>query len=198
MSVLTGIPVKSFTVAKRRLAPVLDAATRSRLGRAIALRTAGCARAAGADVRVVAGDDAVDRWAVAHGFQVLREPPGGGLDAAAGVVAAATTGEWAILHADLPLLAMSELRRVLAVDGFAIAPAHDGGTSLIKGRGSFPFAYGPASFHRHLAARPDSTVFTSPGLALDLDTPEDLDTARRQPGGDWLETVLRPRHPVAT
>ena len=55
--ILAAIPIKPFGVAKARLAPVLGQAERSRLGRAIAARTAGLAAAAGAEVVVVTADE---------------------------------------------------------------------------------------------------------------------------------------------
>jgi 2-phospho-L-lactate guanylyltransferase len=193
VSILIGVPVKPFTVAKRRLSGVLDAATRRKLGQAIALRTARQAMAVGADVRIVTGDAGVARWAQGHGLGTLAEEPTGGLDGAARRVVAAADGRgWVVLHADLPLLQPTDLARVIDIEGDVIVPAHDGGTNLIKGRRPFPFAYGPASFHRHLAQRPSSRVLTTPGLALDLDTPADLATAVRLPDGAWLGAILDP------
>lgn len=198
MTLLVGIPVKPFTVAKARLSPVLDAPTRRRLGMAIAARTARCAAETGADVRIVTGDDGVAAWAERLGFGVLDEPPGGGLDGAAGAVAAARPDAWAVLHADLPLLSVREFEMALANAGPVIAPAHDGGTSLVKASGSFRFAYGPGSFQRHLAALPSATVVVAPGFALDLDTARDLDVARRVEAGRWLEDLLADEMAVTT
>ena len=179
MRLLVGIPVKPFTVAKARLAPVLDAATRSRLGRSVAARTAATAAATGADVCIVTGDPGVAEWARSLGYDTLSEPPGGGLDGAAGRVARAARGDWAVLHADLPLVTIAELTRALSTDGPVVAPTHDGGTSLVKGAGPFRFSYGPGSFRRHLASLAGATVVSTPGLALDLDTARDLAVVRR-------------------
>jgi 2-phospho-L-lactate guanylyltransferase len=193
VSILIGVPVKPFTVAKRRLSSVLDAAMRRKLGQAIALRTARLAMAVGGDVRIVTGDAHVARWAEGYGLGTLAEEPDGGLDGAARQVVAAADGrEWMVLHADVPLLNPADLAGVIGVGGDVIVPAHDGGTNLIKGRGSFRFAYGPASFHTHLAQRPSARVLTTPGLALDLDTPADLATAVRLPDGAWLGEILDP------
>lgn len=179
MSLLIGIPVKPFTIAKKRLSSVLDAESRGRLGKAIAAHTVEVAAVTGADIVVVTGDDAVRAWATAHGFSLLDEPPGGGLDGAAAAVAAATHDEWLVLHADLPLLTAPTIATLVGLDGPAIAPSRDGGTNAIKGYGDFRFAYGPGSFHRHLRAMPEATVVTTPELAIDLDTPRDLAVARR-------------------
>ncbi len=198
MSLLVGIPVKPFTVAKARLGAVLDSGSRRRLGKAIAARTARCAAETGADVRIVTGDDGVAAWADRLGFQVLEEPAGGGLDGAAGAVAAAAADAWAVVHADLPLLSSRELTMALATPGPALAPAHDGGTNLIKSSGPFGFSYGPGSFRRHRAALPSAMVVVSPGLALDLDTARDLEVARRLDAGRWLAALLDDEAAMAT
>ena len=186
MSLLIAIPVKPFGVAKSRLQPALDAAQRSRLGKTIATRTAMQARATGARVAVVTGDDGVAGWARGHGVEVVRESSeyGAGLNgAAAAAVAAAGSGksDWLILHADLPLVSQADVEAAISrhrPGRFVLAPSYDGGTALIMGTGAFPFSYGPGSFHRHLrAANGSADVVIRSGLALDLDTPRDLEAA---------------------
>lgn len=187
VSLLIAIPVKPFGVAKARLQPLLDAAQRSRLGKAVAAHTVGEALATGARVAVVTGDSGVERWAKRLGAIVVREAPehGTGLDGAANaaVAAAGAAGrDWLILHADLPLLSAADLRGAMARSGsarFLLAPSYNGGTTLIMGSGPFPFSYGVGSFHRHLrAAGGDAEIIVRTGLALDLDTPRDLAMAR--------------------
>ncbi len=187
---VVGIPIKPFGVAKRRLAPALDAAQRSMTGRAIARHTAEIVDASGAKPAVVTADAAVATWARRLGLAVLDETAGPGLNGAARSVVAAAPAGWAVLHADLPTITAEDLATAWSADGFVIAPSRDGGTSLIAGVGPFPFAYGPDSFHRHLAAAPAATVLTRPGLALDLDTPADLDLALTLPAGGWLRRLL--------
>lgn len=186
VSLLIAIPVKPFGVAKKRLKPALDRSGRSRLGKTIAAHTALEAQATGARVAVVTGDEGVADWASGRGFEVVREAPeyGSGLNgAAASAVAAADRdgSDWLILHADLPLISRDDIR--VAIERhrpgrYVIAPSYDGGTGLIMGSGEFPFAYGPGSFHRHLqAANGTAEVVIRSGLALDLDTPRDLEAA---------------------
>jgi 2-phospho-L-lactate guanylyltransferase len=192
--VLAALPVKPFGVAKARLGPALDAATRSRLGRAIAARTGRTAREAGAVVAVVTADAGVRRWARRAGFDVVAEPPGpgSGLDRAAHAAAAEADRRelrWCIIHADLPLVTPADLAAVFAAGrgGPVLVPSHDGGTNLVAASGAtFPFAYGPASFRRHLAAAPAAHVVTNPRLALDLDTPRDLARALALTTDGWL------------
>ncbi len=196
--VLAVIPVKPFGVAKARLSGMLDAAARSRLGKAMAQRTAEIAGQAGAEPVIVTGDAAVTAWARGLGLGVLAEQ-GDGLDGAATTgVGVATRGgrRWLVVHADLPLVRSTDLVAAIEAtpaDGCMLAPAIDGGTNVIGGSRTFPFRYGPGSFHRHLrsaAARGPVAVVARPGLALDLDRPTDLTAAARLPAGSWLAPFL--------
>lgn len=187
---LIAIPVKPFGVAKRRLAPVLDAGRRSRLGREVAARTIAAAQATGVPVAVVTADAGVMAWAGNQGANVVVDP-GRDLNVAAqAAVRAAGSRPWMILHADLPLVEPADLLAViteLKTAGSVIAPSYDGGTSVLAGSGPFPFRYGPASFRRHIACAPHRLkVLVRVGLAIDLDAPSDLAAARQHPRGAWL------------
>jgi len=190
--------VKPFGVAKARLAPVLDTTTRSRIGVAIAARTAALVADAAGDVVIVTGDPGVARWAEALGHDIVdeRTAEGHGLDRAARAVAAYATRlgrPWAIVHADLPLVSLADLTAVFeaGLHHGAVAPSYDGGTNVLAHRGDdIQFAYGPGSFHRHVSAAPGAAVVVRPGLALDLDTPEDLAHITRLPQGAWLADLL--------
>ncbi len=198
-AILAAIPIKPFGVAKRRLADRLDAAARSRLGRSIAARTAAAATDAGALVAVVTGDTGVAAWARSLGYLTLDErlSHGEGLDGAAeSVVLEATRRRrrWAVIHADLPLITPASLRPIfrLAKTDTVLVPSYNGGTNVIAGNGAgFHFSYGQASFHRHLAANPQSRVQIHPHLALDLDTKADLNRALDSPAGSWLRALIR-------
>ncbi len=183
--------MKRFYVAKQRLAPVLSARERSRLGRDLAARTLLAVQEAGAEPVVLAADHQVAHWATARGVSVLIDRRGGLDDAAAGLVAEAraTHRPWLVVHADLPLVTPADVRQALTVleaGRSPIAPADDGGTSLVGGTGEMRFAYGPASFHRHLARLTEGQVLISLGLSLDLDDSADLMAARSHHRGSWL------------
>jgi 2-phospho-L-lactate guanylyltransferase len=173
------VPIRSFD-GLTRLAAALDARERNALMRRLAERTTTAAGDAGAAVTVVTGDGAVRIWAEGRGFAVIDEPEPPGLDAAASAGIDGVHGAWMIIHADLPAITAVDLGRVMRVldDGRRVlAPSHDGGTSLIGGSGiTFAFSYGVGSFRRHLAAVPDAVVLARPGLALDLDRPQDIAT----------------------
>lgn len=199
--ILAAVPIKPFGVAKARLSPVLGPAARSHVGRAIAARTAALSAEAGAEVIVVTSDDGVATWAKEHDLLSIPEDPefGGGLDGAASTAArhAAQLGmRWVIVHADLPVATAMDLQIVFstAAIGPVLVPSYDGGTNLIGGSGeNFRFSYGIGSFRRHLAAMPEAVVISTPRLALDLDTPEDLTRARSSPVGAWLAEALEDR-----
>jgi 2-phospho-L-lactate guanylyltransferase (CobY/MobA/RfbA family) len=101
---------------------------------------------------------------------------------------------WLICHADLALLDTADLAPLIdrvAGGGWVIAASSDGGTTVIGGTAaSFPFAYGAASFHRHLRTLVDRTpsIHISPGLSIDLDGPADLSAVRHQAA--WLSVSL--------
>lgn len=93
-----------------------------------------------------------------------------------------------VVSADLPQLRADEVAQLVAAAperGLAIARAHDGGTNAIAMRppGVVTTHFGePASCAVHLrvaaAAGLEAVVVDLPGLAFDLDTPEDLARAR--------------------
>ncbi len=187
------IPVKPFGVAKERLSGVMDRPTRARLGKAVAAHTIRQARAVTPAVVVVTPDAGVAAWADDQGCQVITEPAGGGLDAAASWAVEHQDGPWLVLHADLPLLAPAEVRLLLdgVASGWCLAPAHDGGTSAVGGRGHFEFSYGPGSFSRHLSRTvPPVSIVSQVGLAIDLDDADDLEVILRHPAGSWMGRYL--------
>lgn len=189
--VLAAVPIKRFYVAKRRLGPLLDRPARSRLGQDLAFHTMSAVAATGAEVVALAADREVAGWAASHGWEAMIDRDGG-LDAAAASAAtrAAAAGRgWLVIHADLPLLTPADVSvalEALEQDEWPIAPSDDGGTSLIGGRDRFRFAYGPGSFHRHLARLIRPRIIVRRALALDLDGPSDYAAALGSPGGDWL------------
>ncbi len=191
MTPLAAIPVKRFYVAKRRLAEVLDAETRSRLGRDLAAHTVATITKAGGEALILAADAEVAAWAAEEGFDSLTDR-GEGLDAAAagGADRAAAEGRpWVIIHADLPLLTVDDVAAVLAPLGHGrpvIAASNDGGTSAVGGHAPIRFGYGPGSFHVHLKRLRSAQVVVRLGLALDLDDASDLRAARSHPRGQWL------------
>jgi 2-phospho-L-lactate guanylyltransferase len=101
-------------------------------------------------------------------------------------VARETLGPRALLviHADLPLVGAADIAALLAAaeaTGCAIAAdRHGSGTNalaLADGR-TFGFRFGPGSLALHRAeSGNDCRIVERPGLAIDCDTPDDLDCA---------------------
>jgi 2-phospho-L-lactate guanylyltransferase len=191
---IVAIPVKPFGVAKRRLSGVLTAEQRQALSVELARRTANAAIAAGAAPLILSADEVVSEWAASEGYDVLLDE-GSSLDEAAHAATLFANNEpWVICHADLPLLRSEDLARAVGLmmhGSWVLAPSNDGGTSLIGGVGQFDFAFGPASFHRHLArlANRSVHVMASLGTLLDLDLPGDFVAASAHPRGAWLNSV---------
>lgn len=189
------IPVKSFTMGKRRLAGVADADTRATLGRALAGHVATTVTAAELSPLVVTADPEVMQWAAEAGYASL-EDPGAGLDTAvaAGVAWVRQASEtWIVLHSDLPLIGVEDILALVDTvrrGESIISPSADGGTSAIGGTETISFSYGVSSFHRHLARLSRPRVLARQGLLLDVDSPADLDAALSTARGRWLRNVI--------
>ena len=199
--IVAAVPVKPFGVAKQRLETVLDARARERLGKEMAHRTVRLATIAGARTVVVTGHSGVAAWAAGLGIGTIEElaPNLDGAAAAAASYADSVRSPWLFIHADLPLLEAGDVEaaiRALHTDRAVLAPAHDGGTNILGAAGpGFPFAYGRGSFHRHLRSAMDMNpvIVSTPGTAVDIDTPRDLELAAALPAGKWLaEFLARP------
>ena len=195
---LVALPIRSFRNAYRRLAGAHGPGERAALARALASHTAGTVLRAGTKPHIVTSAAEVREWARAAGYPAVSEPPGGGLDGAAGEAVRQASGRpWLILHADLPCLRADEVATALdwlRAGRRVLAPSYDGGTSALGGRGRFPFRYGVASFHRHLTPGPPPRVIASLGFLLDIDRPGDLAVAARHPRGAWLARAQATDH----
>ena len=176
------VPVKALAEAKGRLAPEVGPLQRRLLAIAMFEDVVAALQAvAGLDRPVVVSPDReVWRRADAMGCRVVEEPPGiGDLNGALAAAAATANGSGLlVVAADLPLASAAGLERVLAAATapVAVVPSHDGGgTNVLAWRdpASFAPSFGPASAARHLAV-PGAVRVDEPGLALDVDTADDL------------------------
>ena len=109
---------------------------------------------------------------------------GRGLNAEiAAAIAADGAARVVVILADLPLLTADDIAALLgaaSAAGAAIAPdhAHTGTNALaLTDPAGLWSAFGPGSFALHRALLPHAALVERPGLALDIDTPEDLDRA---------------------
>ena len=198
------LPLKPLAEAKQRLTPALDAADRAGLSRAMAtdvLATLVASKAL-AGVLVVTADDGLAALARQHGADVLSEDAAAGYNEAVARAAAHLDRKGAramiCVPGDVPLLRKEEVVRLAAA--LAHPPAvvlspdaeRDGTNALgLAPPNLVAPQYGPGSFARHAAgARAlalEPTVLDLPGLALDIDTVEDLRAlAARGPQGQTL------------
>jgi 2-phospho-L-lactate guanylyltransferase len=180
------VPVKALAAAKGRLHPWLSPLQRRLLAIAMFEDVVAALQATpGLQAPlVVSPDREVWRRAEAIGCRVVEEPAAGeGLNAALAVAAGAAMrdgdGGLLVVAADLPLATATGLRRVLEAAALApvvVVPSHDGdGTNVLAWREPPPFAprFGRGSAARHLAV-PGAVRVDDPGLAMDVDTVEDL------------------------
>jgi 2-phospho-L-lactate guanylyltransferase len=175
--------VKAFADAKRRLDGALGDGARRALVRAMAEQVVSAA--APLPVAVVCDDTEVADWARALGALVVWEP-GRGLNGAVeeGVARLGAMGveRVTVAHGDLPRA--TGLGTLTPFDGVTLVPdRRDDGTNVVElpvGCG-FRFSYGPGSFARHRAECRriglPARVLRAPGLAFDVDWPDDLSGA---------------------
>lgn len=189
MSCWAIIPVKEPGEGKLRLAGSLSAAQRSALVGAMLTHVVRSARAArNIDTVCLVGKS---RHGLPVDLPLLVEAESGlnpALQGALSELAARGANRVVILHGDLPQLSVQdcELLAAAAPGALAIAPdRHDTGTNALSlplpEAAGFVFAFGPDSYARHHAEAdrlglPIETI-RSPGLARDIDEPDDLPDA---------------------
>jgi 2-phospho-L-lactate guanylyltransferase len=177
------VPVKALAEAKGRLAPEVGPLQRRLLAIAMFEDVVAALQAVPALAApvVVSPDREVWHRAEAMGCRVVEERPAAGdLNAALKAAAASLEdGSLLVVAADLPLASAAGLERVLAAAAapVTVVPSHDGGGTNVLGwrdPASFAPSFGPDSAARHLAL-PGAVRVDEPGLALDVDTADDLE-----------------------
>lgn len=197
MKLVAVIPVKPPGEGKSRLEGALGAADRAALIRAMFRRVLKAALEAGVETIVISRDVGIRREAEAAGAWALEESDGGSLnealETARRFLAARGAEALLVLPADLPAIEADDIRAMTtlawAAPAVVVAPdRQEQGTNalLVAPLGAIGFAFGPDSFARHCdaATRAGITpaVLRRPGLALDVDTPADLEAVRRMGG----------------
>jgi 2-phospho-L-lactate guanylyltransferase len=196
MRTVAILPVKSFAKAKERLAAEIDPGARRSLAEAmlsdvlVALR-----RSRRVDhVLVVTGDRGAQQLAGSYEAGILEgDDCGHNRAAARGIRAAVRSGaERALLvPGDCPLLDPGELdrlleRRVRFPAALVVPDRHGSGTNglVLSPAGALAPSFGPGSRARHLDEARAAGIFAEiaemPSLALDVDTPDDLQALREQ------------------
>lgn len=184
-----AVPVKGFTGAKQRLAPLLTPDQRQALvGAMLEDVLLALAAAPVAGVMVNTPDPKVQAIARRHGARVVNEDARAGHTAAVAALARILAAEGAAgmltCPADIPRITAAEVAELLAAHrpapSFTIVPAHDGRGSnaiLMSPPDLMALNFGDDSFLPHLeAARRNGlepTIVRLPGIGLDLDNPAD-------------------------
>ncbi len=207
------IPAKPFALGKSRLACVLDASTRATLNRALFEHVFEVATAelGPGRVAVVTADADLLARVQAQGAHAVREQTADDLNVALAqatrYVASRGAPAVLVLPSDLPYLSGGDIAVLRAAAGpapcAAIAPdAADEGTNALLLAPPDPdfFRFGAASFAAHVEAGRTRGLATRivrrPGLARDLDTPEDYRMFTELPPVRW--GLGRRDTPVAT
>jgi len=201
------IPVKSLETAKQRLAPALEPEERAALATAMLkdVFEAVASWARRPQVAVVTGDAEARSLARQCGFEILDDPEEAGESAAIAratqVLEAQGMESVLVIPGDIPLVTAGELEAIYAaapLTGTVLVPSRDGrGTNaaLRKPASLFPLRFGDDSFVPHQAAAAATglplVVLTLPGIALDVDTPQDLAALLAAPGERRSQRLAR-------
>lgn len=194
--VWAAVPVKTFATAKHRLASLLTPAQRRSLAAAMLEDVLSALAGAPLGGIMVNTEDA-EAAALARRFGAVvvaedtRDGHTAAVAAMAHLLAARGASAMLALPGDIPRVTAAELEQVCTAGRrpppvFTIVPAHDelgSNAVLVAPPNAVPLRFGDDSFFPHLdAARRhgiDPVVVRSPGIALDIDRPEDVDALLR-------------------
>ncbi len=198
MDLWAVVPVKERDRAKERLASLLPPELRQELVLAM-LEDVLAALVVASDLAgllVVTVDPAAQLLARRYGARLVedgaRDGHTGAVAAAARLLTAEGRAGMLTLPGDIPLVTASEIATIIGAHrpapSFTIVPSHDEGGSnaiLVSPPDAVPLRFGVDSFYPHLRAaearRIRPTVLRLPGIALDIDNPEDLAAFARRP-----------------
>ena len=206
------LPVKALARAKARLGPDFDDAERQTIARALLHDALGlCKSVEFLEWWVVSADEEVQSAASEAGLKSVADAGSGLNDAvAAGVKEAlsAGAGSLTIVPADVPLAYRGDLVDLLdtgATSDMVLVPAgDDGGTNALylSPPNLVEPAFGPGSLQRHIALAEERayrcSILALPRLALDIDTPADVDAflARAGEFGGRTAEILKKLRPA--
>ena len=182
------LPVKDFANAKQRLSGALDGSARAGLARAMCLDVLQALARTRVPERVIVftAADEVIQMTQPFGFDVVFEKSVDGHSAAVNHMVSELVSNSArivSIASDLPRLVPSEIDFAMdaASEPVTLIPSRDWtGTNgvVFLSPARIEMEYGEGSFRRHLskaaAAGHRADVMNLPGVAFDIDTPEDL------------------------
>ncbi|MGB6386203.1 MAG: 2-phospho-L-lactate guanylyltransferase [Terriglobales bacterium] len=184
------VPVKILADAKQRLSPVLSPEERFALAQAMCedVLQALAQWEGRPAVAVVTSDSFARDLAERFNFDVIADDSNSGetvaIEAATAVCRERGAASTLVLPADIPLINSAELQKIVdsaPADGAVLVPdaAWRGTNAAWRSPGDlFPLRFGNDSFLPHLAAAKATglscVVLELPGIARDVDRPEDL------------------------
>jgi 2-phospho-L-lactate guanylyltransferase len=201
------IPVKNLATAKQRLALVADQAARTELAQAMLCDVLDVVRGirAPSDVSIVTSDPFALEIASTFHFSVITDRANRGetdaIETATRICELRGIRTILVIPGDIPLIKTRELDRIFVSapdQGSVLVSSADGrGTNAVyrNPAGLFRLQFGNDSFQPHLAAAKKSgmpcTVLSLPGIALDIDTPSDLQQLAAAPGETRAQRLAR-------
>jgi len=201
------VPIKNTSSAKQRLAAVLDQPSRTRLAQAMLhdVLSALYDWKNRPGVGIVTSDPYATELAIEYKFQVMPDPenPGetGAIEMATRLCIERGEDSTLVIPADIPLIQAWELQEIMKhapAAGTVLVPAGDGrGTNAVFRRPAnlFPLRFGNDSFKPHHAAAQATgkpcIVLSLPGIAADVDNPEDLQQLVSLPGQTRAQRLAR-------
>lgn len=200
------VPVKNLAHAKQRLASVMDQATRTLLAQAMLHDVLLAIASWGKWPCTVVSSDLYACDLAAHfRIETIPDPenPGetGAIEMATRVCTERGCSFTLVLPADIPLLRPEELDEIVKhapARGSLLVPASDGrGTNAayVSPPDLFPLQFGNDSFTPHLAAARAThlpcVVIELPGVAVDVDRPDDLYQLGAIPGHTRAQEFIR-------
>ena len=201
------VPIKNTSGAKQRLASILDQDSRTRLAQAM-LHDVLSALHDWKDrpsVGIVTSDAYAAHLATEYKFEIIPDPenPGetGAIEMATQVCVDRGEHSTLVIPADIPLIQAWELEQIYKqapAKGTVLVPAGDGrGTNAAFRRPAnlFPLRFGNNSFKPHHAAAQargqPCVILNLPGIAVDIDNPEDLHQLIALPGNTRAQLLAR-------
>src|SRR5579864_8086315 len=185
------VPVKGTGAAKQRLASAVPAQLRQEFALAMLEDVlAALAGASGLAGRILVTTDAATielatRYGALCWAEGAEDGHTGAVMAAARRLAREGRAGMLTVPGDIPLVTAAEINQLIAAHrpapAFTIAPSHDelgSNAIIVSPPDAVPLRFGDNSFFPHLAAaeaqgiRP--TILNLPGIALDIDNPDDL------------------------
>jgi 2-phospho-L-lactate guanylyltransferase len=200
------VPVKNLGNAKRRLAPALEHHARTELAHSMLRDVLGALSDYGGDeVSLVTSDPFAEELASQYGFGIIRDESNlsetNAIEMATGLCESWGVESTLVIPADIPLIDAREIRAIYESapeNGSVLVPSGDKrGTNAVLRRPAalFPLRFGNDSFRPHLAAAiatdRSCVVLSLAGIALDIDTPEDLRRLAHAPGDRHSQLLAR-------